>query len=92
MLIEEKRTRNNFLSCGYLLHCGVVGTAKTLRWASLLALLLGSHRSWSTRCVGLPWQATLLGEVPNLPTVVAWVPHWRDLLWWSSCCLLLLEL
>jgi hypothetical protein len=27
--------------------------------------------------------------VPNLPIVVAWVPHWCDLLWWPSCSLLL---
>jgi hypothetical protein len=38
---EEECTGKNFLSCGYLLHGGLVGVAKTLRWTSLL----GSHRS-----------------------------------------------
>jgi hypothetical protein len=27
--------------------------------------------------------------VSNLPTVIAWVPHWCDLLWWPSAPLLL---
>jgi hypothetical protein len=49
VLIEEEHTRKNFLSHGYLLHSGVVGAAKMLHWDSLLALLLGSHRRWSTR-------------------------------------------
>jgi hypothetical protein len=41
------------------------------------------------RSVGLPWQAAFLSKVPNLPTVVARVPHWCGLLWWPSCPLLL---
>jgi hypothetical protein len=31
----------------------------------------------------------VLGEVPNLPGVVARAPNWRELLWWTSCHLLL---
>jgi hypothetical protein len=37
----------------------------------------------------MPWQVAFLGEVPNLPIVVARVPHLCDLLWWPSCSLLL---
>jgi hypothetical protein len=40
MFLEEERTHKNFLSCGYLLHCGVVGAAGSLWWASLLTPLL----------------------------------------------------
>jgi hypothetical protein len=32
---------------------------------------------------------TFLVEVPHLPTIVPWVPHWRGLLWWPNCSLLL---
>jgi hypothetical protein len=45
VLVEEERTHKNFLSCGYLLHGGVVGAAWMLRWASLLAFLQGRHMS-----------------------------------------------
>jgi hypothetical protein len=31
----------------------------------------------------------ILGKVPNLLAVVAWVPHWSELLWWPSRHLLL---
>jgi hypothetical protein len=32
----------------------------------------------------MSWLVAFLGEVPNLPTVVARVAHWRGLLWWPS--------
>jgi hypothetical protein len=31
----------------------------------------------------------ILGKVPHLPTIVARVSDWRELLWWPSCHLLL---
>jgi hypothetical protein len=37
--VEKERTRKNFLSHWYLLHSDVVGMARALFWASLLALL-----------------------------------------------------
>jgi hypothetical protein len=27
----------------------------------------------------------ILGEMPNLLVVVAWVPHWSGQLWWPGC-------
>jgi hypothetical protein len=49
VLIEEERTHKKFLSSGYLLHGGVVGMARPLSWAFVVALLLISHRCWNMR-------------------------------------------
>jgi hypothetical protein len=41
--IEKERTHKDFLSRGFLLHGSVVGMARSLRLAPLLALLLVGH-------------------------------------------------
>jgi hypothetical protein len=40
VFIEKEHTRKDFLSHRYLLHGSVVGMARSLYWAPLLALLL----------------------------------------------------
>jgi hypothetical protein len=90
MLVEKERTCKHFLSCGNLLHGGLVGAARPRCWTPLLGLMLVHHGCWSTWCIVLLGLAAVIGEVTDFPTIVAWVTSMCDLLWWPDCHLLLL--
>jgi hypothetical protein len=71
MLIEEERTCKQFLSCGNLLHGGVVGAARLRFWAPLLAPMLVHPGCWNTWYIALLGLATVFGEVVNFSAIVA---------------------
>jgi hypothetical protein len=52
--------------------------------------MLVHPNSWNTRCIALLGLVTVLGEVVDLPTIVARVTGRCKLLWWPDCHLLLL--
>jgi hypothetical protein len=90
LIIEEEHTHKHFLSCGNLLHSGVVGAASPRCWALLLAPLLIHPNCWEAWCIALLGLTAVFGEVTDLPAIVAHVTSMRELLWWPDCHLLLL--
>jgi hypothetical protein len=52
--------------------------------------MLVHPNSWNTRCIAQPGLTTVLGEVADLPAIVARVTGKRKLLGWPDCHLLLL--
>jgi hypothetical protein len=86
LIIEEERTCKHFLSCGNLLHSGVVGVTSPQCWAPLLI----HPNCWEARCIALLGLTAVLGEATDLPAIVARVTSRRELLWWLDCHLLLL--
>jgi hypothetical protein len=83
-LVKEERVCKYFLSCGNLLHGGVVGVARPWCWGPLLAPMLVHHYCWSTWCVALLGVAAVFGEVTDFPVIVARITNMHELLWWLA--------